>query len=183
MNKLLKQFQKNERGEMNMGGIIIMGIGMVFLAVGFIMFPIATTATDDILAWVCTACASITDATFTGLTAIVGIVPLLILVGFLAAAVITGFLGIKIMKGEGSAKFNPGNVLLLGLSIIFIAVGLIIFPVILDALCSILNAGISAAYVGLEALILLAPMLVLIAFIAAAVISGFFGIKNLTSMD
>ena len=186
MNKLLKQFQKNERGEMNMGGIIIMGIGMVFLAVGFIMFPIATTATDDILAWTCDACTTITDADFTGLTAIVGIVPLLILVGFLAAAVITGFLGIKIMKGEGSAKFNPGNVLLLGLSIIFIAVGLIIFPVILEALCTIYyggGTGIPAAYVGLEPLILLAPMLVLIAFIAAAVISGFFGIKNLSSMD
>ena len=61
-----------EKGEMDVGGILMMGIGMVFLAVGFIMFPIVTDATDSLLAWTCTANTSISDATFTGFTSVVG---------------------------------------------------------------------------------------------------------------
>lgn len=172
----------NEKGEMNIGGILMMGIGMVFLAVGFIMFPIATDAAADLLTYSYSANGTITDATFTGYTAVVGITPILILVGFLAAAIITGFLGFKVMKSGASAGFSPGNLMMLGLSIIFIAIGLIIEPVMLDGISSVVHGGghgISSSFTGLSALILIAPMLVHIGFLAAAVFSGFFGIKSL----
>lgn len=183
--ELVKPIFKHEDGTMNVGGILMMGIGMVFLAVGFIMFPIATTATDSILAYEYTSNTSITDATYTGLTQVTGIVPLLILLGYVSAAVITGFLGFKIMKaGSGNASVNPGNLMMLGLSIVFIALGLIIFPVALDGISSVVHgggAGISSSYTGLSSIILVCPMLIELAFIAAAVISGFFGIKRLSS--
>ena len=178
-----------ERGDIDIGGILIMGIGMVFLAVGFIMFPIVTDATDALLDWVYTPCATITDATFTGFTAIVGITPLLVLIGFLAAAVFSMYLGVRVMKGgAGGTKMDLGTILLLGISMIFIAIGLIILPVTLEAICTVLSnnasgvdtgIGLSASYVGLGPILLVTPLLILISFVAGAVISGFFGIKRL----
>jgi hypothetical protein len=251
---------------MNLGGILMMGIGMVFLAIGFIFLPIATDATQDLLDYSYTGytATAITDATYTGYTAVVGITPILILVGYLAAAVITGFLGFKVMKGAGESNFNPGNIMLLGLSIVFIAIGLIVQPVLLDGVSTaytqrapqtdieavttlnyttgnvtlayelwnnstaevlsvstnktgnvlavvsynttdnhLLLSGLSAntthrittnynnaglldgttGFTGFSALLGIAPMLVHIAFIAAAVFSGFFGITRLASSD
>jgi hypothetical protein len=179
----LSQALKSEKGAVDMGGILMMGIAMVFLAVGFIMFPIATDATDSILAYAYSANAGITDASFTGLTAIVGITPLLILLGFISAGVITGFLGFKVMGGDsGSAKMNPGSLMMLGLSIVFVALGLIMFPVALDGIASVLHGGghgISTSYTGLSPILLVTPMLILISYLSASVISGFFGIKSL----
>jgi len=183
ITRLFTRLIKNEKGEANIGGILMMGIGMVFLAVGFIMFPIATDACDDVLAYEYTANTAITDASFTGLTAITGITPLLILLGFISAAVISGFLGMKVMKsGTSSTKVSPGGLLMSGLSIVFIALGLIIFPVTLDGISTVYHgggSGISASYTGLSAILLVTPMLVLLAFIAASVISGFFGVKTI----
>jgi hypothetical protein len=176
------RFLKSERGDVNIGGTIMMGIGMVFLAVGFIMFPIATDATDTILAYSYTGNAGITDASYTGLTSIVGITPLLILLGFVTAAVVTGFLGFKVMKSASTTKVTPGNTLMLGLSIVFVSLGLIIFPVVLDGVSSVYHGGgtgISSSYTGLSSVLLMTPMLVLLSFIAAAVLTGFFGIKSL----
>lgn len=173
---------KSERGSVNIGGTLMMGIGMVFLAVGFIMFPIATTATDSILGYNYTANWTIADNNMTGLDAIVGITPILILLGFISAAVVSGFLGIKIMKEGGGANISPGNLMLLGLSIVFIAVGLIMFPVVLDGVASVWHGGgegLNAAYTGLQPILLMSPMLVLISFLAGAVITGFFGIKSI----
>lgn len=171
-------------GAVNIGGIILMGIAMVFLAVGFIMFPISTDACSDLLDYSYTSNTSITDASFTGFTAIIGITPLLILVGFVAAAVITGFLGMKVMKGSegGSTKLNPGNMLLMGLSIVFIAIALIIEPVMLDGIASVVHGsgeGISSSFTGLSGVISICPMLIHVAFLASAVISGFFGIRSI----
>lgn len=182
MKKLQKLLYK-ENGAMNIGGVMLLGISMVFLAVGFIFLPISTDATEDLLDYAYSSNASITDETFTGYTSVVGITPLLILVGFLAAAVITGMLGIKIMRGAGSSKANPGNLMLLGLSIVFIAIGLIIEPVMLDGVASVVHgdgSGISSSFTGYSAVILLSPLLVHLAFLVSAVLSGFFGIKRLS---
>jgi hypothetical protein len=174
---------QGERGAMDIGGVLVMGIGMVFLAVGFIIFPIATTATDALLAYAFTANNTITDASFTGFTAIIGITPLLILIGFLSAAVFSMYLGVQITRGAaGSAKLDLGTMLMLGISIIFIAIGLIILPVALDGVATVLHGGgngINAAYVGLSPILLVTPLLILISFISGAVITGFFGIRRL----
>ena len=190
MKKLLS-LARNDRGEIDIGGILIMGIGMVFLAVGFIMYPIVMTATDALLAYECTANYSanaslylIKAAYFTGFTPIVGITPLLVLIGYLSAAVFAMYLGVKIMKGGGGeTSLDLGTMLLLGISLIFIAIGLIILPVTLDAICSVVHnggEGISASYTGLGPILRVTPLLVLVSFIAGAVISGFFGLKKLT---
>jgi len=175
--------EQGERGVIDIGGILIMGIGMVFLAVGFIMYPIIMTACDALLAYNCTLNATIIATYFTGFTPIVGITPLLILIGFLSAAVFAMYLGVKVMKGgEGGSKLDLGTMLLLGISLIFIAIGLIILPVTLDAICSVLHnsgAGINAAYTGLSPILRVTPLLVLISFVSGAVISGFFGLKRL----
>ncbi len=174
---------RKERGAMDVGGILLMGIGMVFLAVGFIMFPIVTTSTDALLAYEYSANTSITDATFTGFTAVIGITPLLVLVGYISAAVFSMFLGVKIVRGgEGGTKLDMGSLLMLGISLIFIAIALIILPVALDGISSVISgdgAGINSAYTGLEPILLVTPLLILISFLAGAVISGFFGIKRL----
>ena len=173
-----------ETGAMDIGGILMMGIGMVFLAVGFIIFPIVTTATTAMLDWTCvSANVSFTDENFTGLTPIIGITPLLVLVGFLAAGLFSMYLGVRVVRGgAGETKLNLGSMLLLGISMIFIAIGLIILPVVLDAICPLVTGAdaLSATdYAGLRPILLVTPLLVLISFVSAAVVSGYFGIKKL----
>jgi len=171
-----------EKGAIDIGGILLMGIGMVFLAVGFIMFPIVTDATDELLAWTCSDNVAFTDEDFTGFTPIVGITPLLVLIGYLSAAVFSMFLGIKMMKGGGSTKLDLGSILMLGISMIFIAIGLIILPVVLDAICPLVTGSDmldSDDYAGLLQILEVTPLLVLISFVSGAVVTGFFGIKRL----
>jgi hypothetical protein len=173
-----------KKGEVNLGGIIMLGLSMVFIAVGFIFLPIATTAASGILAYTYSGNANIVAANYTGLVSITGIVPLLILLGFLAEAVIAGMLGIKVMKGAGSAKNSPGALILIGMSIVFIAVGLIMYPVALDGISSVLHGGgngISTSFTGFSSLLMISPMLILLGFIVASVLTGFFGIKALNS--
>jgi hypothetical protein len=183
--KLVKLFG-SQKGEVNLGGIIMLGLSMVFIAVGFIMLPIATEACSDILGYAYSGNAAITDATYTGLTAITGITPLLILLGFIAEAVISGMMGIKIMKTGSSAKANPGSLVLIGLSIVFIAVGLIMFPVALDGISSVYHGGgtgIDTAFSGFSSLLLICPMLVELGYVVASVITGFFGLKTLGTSE
>ena len=183
--KALMSMARNERGDIDIGGILVMGIGMVFLAVGFIMYPIVTTATDTLLAYSYTTNATCNAAYFTGFVSIVGITPLLVLIGYLSAAVFSMYLGVKLMNGgAGGTKLDLGTMILLGLSLVFIAIGLIILPVTLDAICSVIHGGgtgINASYTGLAPILRVTPLLVLISFIAGAVLSGFFGLKKLAS--
>jgi len=174
-----------EKGAIDIAGLVMMGIGMVFLAVGFIVYPIVTTATDTILAWTYSSNAAVIKTSlFTGLTQVTGIVPLLVLIAFVTAGAVTGFMGYKVGTGAQSASAtNPGSLMMLGIGIIFIAVGLIIFPVVLDGIGSVLHGGgtgISTTYTGLEAILKIAPLIVLVAFITAGVITGFFGIKSMS---
>jgi hypothetical protein len=174
---------KEEKGAMNIVSILIMGIGMVFLAVGFIMFPIVTSATDDLLAYEYATNTAITDATFTGFTSVIGITPLLVLIGYVSAAIFAMYLGVKIAKGgAGGTKLDLGSLLLLGLSMVFIAIALIILPVALDGLAGVYHgggSGVSASYTGLSPILLVTPLLILISFISSAVLTGFFGFKKL----
>jgi hypothetical protein len=167
-----------------MTGGLILGISLVFMAVGFISFQQVTDSSTSILAYVYSACSTITDATYTGLTSIVGITPLLSLLGYVSVCVLTGFMGIKVIKGSGEAKLTPGGVLMLALGLIFFSVGLRIFPVLLDGISYIVyggGAGISSSFVGLAAIIKMVPMLVLLGYVAATVLTGYFGMKNLES--
>lgn len=257
----MKKLEGRQKGAINVAGLVLMGIGMVFLAVGFIVYPLVTTATDTILAWSYTTYThtTIDDAYFTGLTQVTGIVPLLVLIAFVTAGAVTGFMGYKVGTGAQSASAtNPGSLMMLGIGIIFIAVGLIIFPVVLSGTSAALttqnaytetdeittdntsgyigsinltqtlwNGAVAEVtsitsnvsetpvadnyssptlnltglttngtrtlttvydypsvldgdYTGLLQILKIAPLLVLIAFVTAGVIAGFFGIKTMT---
>lgn len=178
-------FLRGERGEINLAGLIMMGVAMIFIAVGFIIYPVVMEGTDAIAAWTYTC----TDNTsglspldisdYTGLEAVNGIVPLLVLVGFLVAGVITGFLGFKMVKEGGGGAMSPRGLILLSIGIIFIAVGLIIYPVIMDAIASVLCSDVDE-YTGLVPILEVTPLIVMIAFVAGGIITGFFGVKNIS---
>lgn len=183
MSRLLKALHSEQRGSMNISGIMMLAIAMVFLAIGFIFLPISTTATQAILDYEYSVNTAITDASYTGFTSVVGITPMLILVGFLFAGVVTGMLGVRALKGADSYTASPGSLMLLGLSIVFIAIGLIMEPVLLDGVSAVVHGdgeGVSSTFTGYESILLISPMLVHIGYLSAAVLSGFFGIKTLS---
>lgn len=178
--KLLKWLVIKEEGDINISGLMMMGIAMIFLAVGFIIYPIVLDATDAILAWTVTIGVNVYDIEdFTGLGAVTGITPLLILLGFVTAGAITGFMGYKMVKTQSGGTLSPGSLMMLGIGLIFISVALIIYPVVLDGVAQALDAAIvAAAYTGLEPILRVTPLIVLVAFITGGVVAGFFGIKT-----
>lgn len=177
---------KGQIGAVSIGMILMMSIGIIFVAVGFVMFPNVTDACTALLAYAYTSNTDITDATYTGLTTTIGIFPLMTLLGYLAVAVISGFMGVKIMQDSGSTRLSIGGFLLLAISLVFISLGLYIFPVLLDGVSSVVHgsgSGISSSFTGLSAIILMSPMLVLLAYLVSTVVTGFFGVKLLASGD
>lgn len=179
MNKLNNKC-KDQRGSLNISGLMMMGVGMIFLAVGFIIYPIILDACDGIYAWVDPTTMALTYEDFTGLGAVVGILPLIVLLGFVTAGAITGFMGVKMLKGGASGSLQPSSLMMLGLGIIFIAVALIIFPVIMDGVATALEAEDAAVgdFTGLTAILYVTPLIVLTAFMAGGIVAGFFGIKG-----
>jgi hypothetical protein len=164
-------------------GGLILGISLIFMSVGFLMFQQVTDSSQGILDYVYAANTSCNTSIYTGLASITGITPLLTLLGYVAVCVLTGFMGIRIMKGAGEAHLTPGGVLLMALGLVFFSVGLRIFPVLLDGLSAIVDGGgrgISSVFVGLRPIILMTPMLVLLGYVAATVLSGYFGMKSLS---
>ena len=180
--KKLANFMKvwrEEKGAVNIAGTMMMGIAMVFIAIGFIFLPITTDASQDLLDYTYSGNVTTAASTYTGFEAVVGITPLLILVGFLIASVVSGMMGVKVMK-TGAGSVNPGALMLLGLSIVFIGIGLIIEPVALDGISEVYSGGPYSDFSGYDSILLIAPMMLHIGFIAAAVLSGFFGLKKLS---
>lgn len=179
----LAAFLIDERGDMNLSGILLMSLSLVFVSVGAIMFPNVTDASAALLAYQYSANTSITDATFTGLTSVIGITPTLVLLGWLAIAIISGFLGVKVAKEGGKVSMNPGDYILLAISLVFFALGLYIFPVALDGFAYIVHGGgtgINASFQGLSALVLIGPMLLLLGYVSGTILASYFGFKNIT---
>ena len=181
---------RKERGAIDLQAVLLMGLGFVFIAVGFIVFQIFMTAAEDLLDWTCTANVATNATTFTGFSDIVGITPLLVLVGFMAAGVFSMYLGVRISTGSGSTKMDLGVLIMLALAIIFLAIALIILPVTLEAICSTLSnnatvvgtgQGINAAFVGVSDFMLMSPLLLIVALVGGAVVTGFFGMKRMGS--
>lgn len=173
----LKSQYTDETGEMNMAGIILMSISMVFLSIGFIFLQLTTSASVTLNTYVYSTNTSINASYFTGFTAIVGMTPLLILLGYVTAAVVTGFMGIQVIRGAGNARASGGSIIMLALSIVFIAIGLIIEPIALDGIASAIDTTGAADFTGYVTFLRMTPMLVHLGFIVASAVVGFFGIK------
>jgi len=179
---------KGQRGAVDLQAVLMMGLGFVFIAVGFIVFQIFMNAAETIIDWSCTANTSTTGATFTGFTDMLGVTPLLVLVGFLSAGVFAMYLGVQITKGSGSTKLDLGVLILLALAIIFLAIALIILPVTLEAICATLSnnagsvdtgQGINSAFTGVSDMLLMSPLLLIVSLTGGAIITGFFGMKRM----
>ena len=167
-----------------MVGGLILGISLIFMAVGFISFQQVTDSSQAILDYTYSTNTACNTSIYTGLTSITGITPLLALLGYVAVCVITGFMGIRVMRGTGEGSLTPGGVLMLALGLIFFSVGLRIFPVLLDGLSYVVHGGgngISTSFVGLSPIILMTPMLVLLGYVAATILFGYFGMKSLSN--
>lgn len=67
---------------------MMLAIGLIFISVALIIFPV-------VLDGVATALAAAALGTYTGLEAILGVTPLIVLVAFLVGGVIAGFFGMK----------------------------------------------------------------------------------------
>jgi len=80
---------------------------------------------------------------------------------------------------EEDGGIDIGNILLLAIGLIFIAVGFIIYPVILDGVEQVLDAPTIDSYTGLGPVASVAPLIVLIGFVTAGVVTGFFGLRNI----
>ena len=185
------QRRREETGAVDLQTILLMGLGFVFIAVGFIVFQIFMNAAEALLDWACTANTSTTDATYTGFTDMVGVMPLVVLVGFMSAGVFTMYLGVKVgMGGDSPGKPDMGSLIMLALALIFLAIALIILPVTLEAICSTLSnnlttantgQGLNTAFVGVSDFLLMSPLLLIVSLLGGAVVTGFFGMKRLGS--
>lgn len=190
LQKTGEKLIKENRGEVNLQAVLLMGIGFVFIAVCYIVFRIFMSAAGDLLAWTCTANTSTSHSTFTGFDDMVGIMPLLVLIGFLAAGVFAMYLGVRVAKTGGSSSLDLGSLILLAMAIIFLAIALLILPVTLEAICATLSnnastadtgQGINSAFTGVSDLLLMSPMLLIVSLVGGAVVTGFFGLKRLGS--
>ena len=76
------------------GGIITMVMGIIAIAIAFIIFPIVMDATGDIITHV-----NIAD--FTGLESIAKVAPLMVFIGLLAGGGFGLFKGVTAMRGRG----------------------------------------------------------------------------------
>ena len=73
------------------GGIFKIILGLVLIAVGFVVFPIVITGAEQVRL-------ATNVSQYTGLTQLIGIAPTLVFVGFLFAGVLVGFFGAKQLK-------------------------------------------------------------------------------------
>ena len=134
--------------------------GMIITALMFIIFPVLMDAVGEIVGWTGDGTGNITD--FTGLNSVLPIAPLIIFVAMMFGSLgLTGYGAVRVTK-EG--KINIAIVM----SIIMIAVGFLFYEIVLDGAQTLLNDANIASYTGLEAVVGIAPMLVLITYVFGA---------------
>ena len=175
-----------QRGSVDPAGMMLIAIGLIFLSVGMIIYPIVFDATDSVFSWHSANYSAgppqvgYTTADFTGLNPILGIFPLLVLLGFVVEAVLNGIMGIQVMKGSGSGGINPAALMMQSIGLIFLAVAMIVYPITLDGISAILTglATATGIYTGIGSFAPVVPLLVLLAIIVAGVMASFFGIKT-----
>lgn len=184
VNRVVGWLRGAEKGAVNMGGFVFVAIGLIMVAVGFIIFPITVTGTDAILAYSDGTLSNhvFAAANFTGLSAVAALTPLLVLLGFIVSTVLTGFMGVQTFRGAAEYEGNPAQYLLLGVGMIFIAVALIVFPILLDGISSawdaVLDSTYASSYTGVTGFIPIAPLLALVGTIFIGVVAEYFGIRK-----
>ena len=93
MFEKVKAFFKRELGSVNIGGIMMLGIGMLMAAVGAYFIQPLLAGFDD-------ARTANNISSFTATATVVKIGPTLIILGYIIAVGVVGFMGIKMVSGK-----------------------------------------------------------------------------------
>lgn len=133
-------------------------MGLIMIAIAFILFPIVIEGTETILAW-----NSGNLTAFTGLSSVVGIAPMLVFV-----FVVFGGIGLTGVGAFRSTKAGTTGMNLL-LAIIMIAIAFVVYPIVLDGAGTILDDANIDDYTGLGAIAAIAPLLVFVSMLFAGI--------------
>lgn len=147
-------------------------ISIVMLTIAFVLFPIVLDGT-----------ASITGhthvSTFTGLSNVANIGPLVLFVMLLFGSGIVGGMSVRGLTGRGtgmtSASLTGGQGMKVVIGLVMIAITFFIFPIIMDGCKTILTDANIASYTGLDNLVKVTPLLLYVGLLfggAAMIASG-----------
>ncbi len=87
MRNYFKRLLREEKGEANVGSMILIGVSFIGLVVIIIMFPILITGVETVTSENLTP--------YTGLSSVINLTPLLAWVGAVVMTIVTGYLGVK----------------------------------------------------------------------------------------
>jgi hypothetical protein len=172
-----------QRGAVNLGGFVFMAVGLIFLGVGFVIYPMVISGTDNVMSWTATIGGhAFSTANFTGLVSIVPIIPLIVALGFIVSTCLSGYMGIQTFRGSGTFDSSPSEFLLQGVGMIFIAVALIVFPIAMTgvgtAWASILDSANVSSYSAVTSFLPIIPLLALVGTVFIGVCVEYFGLKK-----
>jgi len=163
MFKRLKAFISDQIGGVKSGvlsGYSDVWMSMIITAVLFVVFPIIMTFTGDIIDWTGGSGGNITQ--FTGLESITALAPMLLFVAFVFGNVaLTAYSAIR----RTSDKLSIAIVV----SLVMIGVGFVFYLIVLDGADTLLNDANIGDYTGMEAMVGIAPMLILVSYIFGAI--------------
>jgi len=148
-------------GKRDLGSKTIVFMSMVFQAVFFIVFAIILEATNSITSW--TGTGGNLTTVFPTTSSIVPIIPLIIFVVLEFGALAGAAWGAK--KTAEEEKLGTAMIL----AVIMLAVGLIMFKIILTAAATLLGNTYMSSYTGLKSVVEIAPMLILISYVFESV--------------
>lgn len=162
-------------GKTELGSKTLVFMSMVFQAVFFIVFAIILEATNSITTW--TGTGGNLTTVFPTTSSIVPIIPLIIFVILEFGALAGAAWGAK--KTAEEEKLGVAMIM----SVIMLAVGLIMFKIILTSAAALLGNAYMSAYTGLESVVEIAPMLILISYVfesvGTAVYAGYRSAKGM----
>lgn len=91
--RFLRSLHRRQAGRVDIGNIIMLGLGMVFIGVGAYFIPVMLEGFTEAL-----GADNVSD--FTGLTSVIKLGPTLVVLGFIIGGAVVGFLGIKGIVGS-----------------------------------------------------------------------------------
>lgn len=156
------------------GGMGIALMGLIMIAIAFVLFPIVIEGTETIMGWTGDSGGNITE--FTGLESVVSIAPMIVFV-----FVVFGGIGVSAYGGVQAAQSGKVGMALL-LALIMIAISFVVYPIVMDGTDS-LQVAIEASsytYTGLDAIVGIAPLLVFVSMLFGGIgLGAYTGYKQI----
>lgn len=137
---------------MQNANFVRVSMGIVALTIAFIIFPVAMSGVASV-----TGHAHV--ASFTGLSSVANIVPLIAFVWMLFIG------GASLYTGAKGMSAGNRDMIYLAISIVGLAIVLYVFPVILDGCVAILTHASIASFTGLSSVVAIAPLIIMVSII------------------